>query len=99
MGGNKAVVDLLLAREEIKVNLRGSKKEIRGRSALILAGELGHQDIVRSLVEQPGVEINMKDKDGYTGLIWAADNGHVKAATEFLKHPDIDINAVDLQGN
>ena len=99
--GKKAVVDLLLARKEIKVNLRGSTQnpDIRGKSALIWAGEMGHQDIVRSLVEHPGVEINMKDEDGYTGLIWAADNGHLEAVTEFMKHPDIDVNAVDLDGH
>ena len=100
-GGNKAVVDLLLARKDIKVNLRGSKEnlEIRGKSALICAGELGHQDIVKQLVKHPGVEINMKDEDGYTGLIWAADNGHLEAVREFLKHKEIDVNAVDLDGH
>ena len=100
-GGHKAVVDLLLERKEIKVNLRGSAdiQEIRGKSALIWAGEMGHRDIVKRLVEHPDVEINMKDEDGYTGLIWAADNGHLDALTEFLEHPKIDVNAVDLDGH
>ena len=97
--GNKAVVDLLLAREEIQVNLRAGQENVRGKSALIWAGEKGHQDIVRSLVDHPGLEVNMKDEDGYTGLIWAADNGHLEAVREFLKHPDIEINAVDLEGH
>ena len=99
--GHNAVVDLLLARKEIQVNQRGAEDnlDIRGKSALILAGEKGHQDIVRSLVQHPGVEINMKDQDGYTGLIWAADNGHLEAVTEFLNHADIDVNAVDLDGH
>ena len=99
--GNKAVVDLLLAREEIQVNIKGAAEnpDIRGKSALILAGEMGHQDIVRSLVEHPGVDVNMKDEDGYTGLIWAADNGHLEAVRAFLSHQDIDVNAVDLDGH
>ena len=100
-GGKKAIVELLLARKELQVNHRGSKDQpdIRGKSALIWAGEEGHRDIVQLLVGHPEVEINMKDEDGYTGLIWAADNGHLDAVTEFLKHPDIDVNAVDLDGH
>ena len=100
-GGNKAIVELLLARKEIQVNHRGSKDQpdIRGKSALIWAGEMGHSDIVQLLVRHPEVEINMKDEDGYTGLIWAADNGFLDAVTEFLKHPKIDVNAVDLDGH
>ena len=99
--GSNAVVDLLLARQDIQVNLRGSAEnpDIRGKSALILAGELGHQDIVRSLVKHPGLEINLKDEDGYSGLIWAADNGHQEAVWEFLQHPLLQVNAVDLDGH
>ena len=100
-GGNKAIVELLVARKELQVNHRGSKDQpdIRGKSALIWAGEEGHRDIVQLLVGHPDIEINMKDEDGFSGLIWAADNGHLDAVTEFLKHPDIDVNAVDLDGH
>ena len=68
-GGKKAIVELLLARKELQVNHRGSKDQpdIRGKSALIWAGEEGHRDIVQLLVGHPEVEINMRTRTGTPG--------------------------------
>ena len=71
-GGKKAIVELLLARKELQVNHRGSKDQpdIRGKSALIWAGEEGHRDIVQLLVGHPEVEINMRTRTGTPGSSW-----------------------------
>ena len=43
-----------------------------GRTALIAAGSNSHNKVVRALLNHEGVDVNVKDNDGYTALITAS---------------------------
>ncbi|KAL7909977.1 ankyrin repeat protein [Trichoderma velutinum] len=54
--------------EVTKVNVN----QVCGRNALHWAAQGGNVDIVRRILDQPGVAINETDLDGWTALCWAA---------------------------
>src|ERR1700743_2426892 len=59
------VVELLLARRDIKVN----HQDLNGRTVLAFAVTRGFEAIVHLLLAQPGVTVNMPDNEGLTPLM------------------------------
>ena len=47
-----------------------------GKTALILAAQNGHTNVVRILVNDGGAHVNVQDGTGMSALHWAAQNGH-----------------------
>ena len=66
-------------------------------TALGLAAELGHQDIVEYIVEK-GADIDAKDNKGRTPLMLAAEGGH-RAIIEYLITRGAHVNSQDNDGN
>jgi ankyrin repeat protein len=70
--GHVAVVIMLLKRHNIDVNA----VDVTGCTHLSRAAAMGCPDAVRMLVQHPGTNLNVQDRDGYTALAWAASRGH-----------------------
>ena len=61
--------DVMAMLESGRVNVN-AKSSINGRTALMLASEAGHFEVVKYLVEN-GANANLKDNDGKTALDFA----------------------------
>jgi len=54
--------------------------------------------VVKLLINQPNIDINIKSKNELTSLLNTAERGHKEIIELLLKHPKIDINIQDIQG-
>ena len=70
--GNNEVVEFLLQLET--VNIDHTNKQ--GKTALTLACERGHEDIVQNLLSA-GANVNIQDNKGWTALMLASANAHI----------------------
>ena len=82
------MVKLLLERNEVEVNL----KDIFGKTALSLAAEGGHTEVVKLLLEQNEIEVNLKDNYAQTALSLAAQRGHPEAVKLLLERNAIEVD-------
>ena len=55
-----------------------------GWTALMLAAQKGHEQVVRDLLEA-GAVVGAQDNDGVTALMFAAQNGHEQVALVLLE--------------
>ena len=81
--GKLAEARAALARGE-DVNRQGSN----GRTALMRAVWHKHNSIVKLLLDQPAVDVNVKDNDGWTALHYAAEFNNAEGARMLLLHKD-----------
>ncbi|KDO24159.1 hypothetical protein SPRG_10586 [Saprolegnia parasitica CBS 223.65] len=86
------IVDVLLQHKAINTNAQNNM----GATALMLASEEGHTDIVASLLAHADVEINMQDNAGFSALMLAAQSGHADVVNALLQHPSIDVGLQSL---
>ena len=70
--GNNEAVEFLLQLET--VNIDHTNEE--GKTALMLASERGHEDIVHSLLTD-GANVNIQSKKGWTALMRASKHSHI----------------------
>jgi ankyrin repeat protein len=73
MAGNAQFVARLLG-EGRDVN----EADEAGCTALILASQQGHVEVVRLLLARKGVEVNKATARGSSALILASQNGHIE---------------------
>ena len=59
---------------------------IKGSTALHVAAEAGHEEIVQYLLEVKRANINCRDNRKYTPLINACNRGHLRVAFMLLRH-------------
>ncbi|KAL7273947.1 hypothetical protein RUND412_003174 [Rhizina undulata] len=69
-----------------------------GRMPIHLIAQHGYSDGVRLLVEQEGVDLNAKDKDGWTPLYAAAWEGHEAVVRLLVEQEGVDLNTKDEGG-
>jgi len=73
--------------------------QVYGDSVLKIAAEKGLSDIMKILLQQPGIDINIKDKHAHYGstLLYSAIK-HLENRAEIvemlLNHPEIDVNMI-----
>ena len=84
-----------LINEAIDVNF----KDKNGYTALMYACTLGHDKIVKYLLNAPGIDVNLKNERGSTALMYACSEGNDKAVAFLLKAPGIDVNLRNSGGN
>jgi ankyrin repeat protein len=89
--GREDVMKLLLARDDIDINLR----EWDDCTPLHEATAAGQEAVTRLLLAQPGIDINAKDQDHGTPLHNAAFRGNEAVIRLLLAQSDIDVNAKD----
>ena len=70
------------ARQELNA-IPVDKKDENGMTALMVASEKGHVDVVRALVEL-GADVAQAKPDGMTALMLASEKGH-EAVAQFLR--------------
>ena len=93
--GHKAVVELLIEKQDIDIDVKDNK----GRTPLMHAARGGNEDVVRLLIKKKDVDINVKDRSERTPFMWAAWGGH-EAVVQVLvnERKDVDIDAKDKNG-
>ena len=90
--GNLAEVRAALARgEDVNYTNPG------GWTALMNAVENKHNSIVKLLLDQPAVDVNVKNNDGRTALHYAAVFNNAEGARMLLLHKDI--NSANVTNN
>ena len=78
--GHNEAVEFLLQLET--VNIDHTNEE--GKTALMLACERGHEDIVHSLLSA-GANVNLQDNNGWTALMRASAHNHISIINMLLQ--------------
>ena len=93
---NDTLLTLLLAQNDIKINLVGCY----GYTSLHIACEQGDENMVRLLLSQKNLDPNLRDDFGRTALYIACDEGYDAIVALLLtKNLDVDINQATKQGS
>lgn len=93
--GKFATISFLLSKGKTDINA-GDK--LTGHTALIWAADKGHADIVRLLLAQPGIDVNVAGKTGVTALMLAAKKGDLDIVRQLLAHKNINVNHTSMHG-
>jgi ankyrin repeat protein len=87
--GRLEIVQLLLARDDIDVNLQNEYR----RTALMIACDYGHLEIVKSLFAHDEIDVNMQsEKDDWTALMLVSEDGHLEIVKLLLARDEIDVS-------
>ncbi|KAG8176485.1 hypothetical protein JTE90_017540 [Oedothorax gibbosus] len=62
---------------------------------LLLASKLGKLEVVKELLNQPGINVNEKDKNGQSALHHSICKGHLQVVNTLLKAPGVMVNEKD----
>jgi uncharacterized protein len=72
--------------------------DVAGNTPLMVAAAEGQNTaVLRLLLQQDGIKVNLRNKDGYTALTIAAEAGNVAAVRLLLSH-SADVCLADKQG-
>ena len=63
-----------------------------GRTALMFAARYNHLDVVTSLLNHPGIDVNVQDRWKQTALHYAAGNNHPAIVSQLLSDDNINAN-------
>jgi ankyrin repeat protein len=58
---------------------------------------MGHESVVKLLLEHSGIDVNFEDKRHWTPLSYAAEKGHEPIVRLLLEHDDINVNSSSYQ--
>lgn len=90
-----AIVDLLLAVEDLDVNAKSSQ----GEMPLITAMRLDQEDIVEKILRSRRIDVNARHgNEAYTPLMEAVRVNSIKTAELLLMIPAVDVNAKTRMG-
>uniref|UniRef100_A0A1X7UW08 Death domain-containing protein n=2 Tax=Amphimedon queenslandica TaxID=400682 RepID=A0A1X7UW08_AMPQE len=78
--GNNEAVEFLLQLETVNIDHTNEK----GKTALMLACEGGHEDIVHNLLSA-GADVNIQDNNGLTALMIASEHNHISIIRMLLQ--------------
>ena len=92
--GSADIVEVLLQRPEINVNLAIQS----GAPPLYLAATQGHAAVVRLLLGAPGINVNRTNANGITPLFIATQAGHEEVVGLLLSVQGIDVDTQKSDG-
>jgi len=67
-------------------------------SVLMYSVKLGKKEIVKMLLKNPNIDINLQNSEGFTALMFAALNGQKEIVQFLLEQPDIEIDIGNKHG-
>ena len=83
------ITELIIALLEMGVG-GVNQQDFAGRTPLLWAAANGHEDVVKLLLTQSGVNADLADKNsGQTPISWASRNGHEPVVRLFLARDDV----------
>jgi len=82
------VTKLLLARDDIKVNL----KNACGRIPLLFTAVYGHETVMQLLLARDNINVDLRNYEGQTPLLVVSEEGH-EALKLLLARDDVNVNA------
>ncbi|KAI2497240.1 serine/threonine kinase [Fragilaria crotonensis] len=70
-----------------------AQRDSDGATALYVASQNGHLEVVRELLQIDDVDVNLRSTDdGSTALYIASNEGHVDVVRALLQHDNVDVN-------
>lgn len=87
---HRCLVDFLINHRGVSVNWRSPYAD--EKSALVTASQKGDIALVKQLLQYPGINVNLGDKDGRTPLHWASRMNKTAVMELLLQSPNININ-------
>jgi len=78
---------LLLARDDIKVNL----KNACGRIPLLFTAVYGHETVMQLLLARDNINVDLRNYEGQTPLLVVSEEGH-EALKLLLARDDVNVN-------
>jgi len=69
-----------------------------GGSALVVAAQYDHVEVVRTLLQNQHIAVNLQDYSGQTALMKSSSEGHAGVVKTLCKRPDVDVNIQDNEG-
>ncbi|MCJ1381040.1 hypothetical protein MMC17_004149 [Xylographa soralifera] len=82
-----------------KVNVNAAHGQMFRQTALMMAAEWGHEETLKELLQQSGIQVNQQDLEGKTALYHAVVMGHTEIVALLLDHKDINPNLVTRNGD
>ena len=84
-------------------NMNPNEIDSEGLTALQKAARDGDEQQVRTLLNIPGIDVNIQSTaegwyTGFTALQWAAKTGSAECVRLLLSHPGIDVNIRNNRG-
>ncbi|MEB0134315.1 ankyrin repeat domain-containing protein [Actimicrobium sp. CCC2.4] len=96
--GDREKIDVLVGSGRVRPNLRN----FDGKAALHTAAEAGAVNLVETLMQVPGIDLNCRSVTGSTPLMHAAagnTQNHYNAVHTLLMAPQINVNLRDERGH
>ena len=90
-GGHLEVVAMLLERVQ-GVDVNATSERVNGATALWMACQNGHGEVVRLLLASSGIDVNQADTTGRTPFSMACQLGHTPVVKRLLTVSGIDLN-------
>lgn len=69
-----------------------------GMTGLIRAAKKGHTNVVKLLLQIPGIDVNARDKNGLSALLHATRRRHLDVVSLLLQNEKVNINCTDEHG-
>ena len=76
-------------------NVNAVTTEYYGRTALMKAARFNHLDMVVSLLNHPGIDVNVQDSDNFTALHWAVNNNSPAILAQLVSDDRVDTSLKD----
>ena len=90
------VVELLVLEMPGDLDINMTHSQDHDRTALMLAAQKGHLEMIEILLKHPSIGIDMRDAYGATAIVLAVREGHIDIVERLLK-ANANIELVDFQ--
>ena len=95
--GQREEAESFLKRFAQRTHLWANAYDSNGRTALMLASQEGHCQVVRLLLER-GAKVDLQDSKGWSALMLACQAGHCEVAELLLESgADVDLQSLEWE--